>query len=79
MADYNEIRNLSEAAQDSFIGDEKGNVFNNYVINEDNKEEIGEELTKKFKKIKSISNKYVEDNFKKWFDKNVVCFVRGDD
>lgn len=77
IADYNEIRNLSEAAQDSFIGDGKGNVFNNYIINEDNKEKIGEELTKKFKKIKSISNKYIEDSFKNWFDKNVVCFIKS--
>lgn len=79
MTEYNDIRNSSEAAQDSFISDEKGNIFKNYIINEDNKEEIGEELTKKFKKIRSISNKYTEDSFKNWFDKNVVCLVRGDD
>lgn len=80
--DYNEVK--SDEATGTI--DNITSIFENYLVGEGegrtSTNSIKLELKERLDKIKKFSNRFDEQSFQDWFDKNVVCFINngeGDD
>lgn len=76
--DYDRVREQEATG----VVDNINTIFNKYLVGDEEgrnpSNEVKLELKARLEKIQQISNRFNEQSFQDWFDKNVVCFINDE-